>query len=308
MKKHSIMVVEDELIVAESLKLSLIGLGYDVPETIGSSDEAVERAEELQPDLILMDIRLEGSRIDGIEAARRIRSRCEIPVIFVTAFADVQTLDRAKTTQPFGYILKPFNEKELWSAIEIALYKHRAEQEIKKRDSILFAISFAVEWFIKNQKSGKDKGTEQGRLEAGIREILEHIGLAVNANSVAIFRMQQDKEGNTGAKIQYIWVAPGSRQSGSAIQEPDHITFTTALWRSLLATGNTIAGDISKFPSNERKFFADRGISSIAILPLFRNEQLWGFVGFSNPESREWSEGEIEALLIAGNIIGSLLE
>ncbi len=308
MTKHSILVVEDEVIVAESLRLSLCGMGYDVPETVGSSEEAIRRAEELHPDLILMDIILEGSTIDGVETARRIRSRFEVPVIFVTAFADEQTLERVKKTQPFGYIIKPFNEKELWSTIEIALSRHKAEQEIKKRDSILFAIGFAVEWFLKHQKNGQLKETsEQGRLEAGIREILEHIGLAVNANSVAIFRLFQETDGTEGAKIQYIWVAPGSDRNGSNM-EADKITFSTSLWRSLLATGNTIAGDVEYFPRSERKFFADRGISSIAILPLFRSDKLWGFVGFSNPDSREWSEGEIEALLIAGNIIGSLLE
>jgi len=191
-----------------------------------------------------MDIILEGSKIDGVETARRIHSRCEVPIIFVTAFADEQTLERVKKTQPFGYIIKPFNEKELWSTIEIALYRHKAEQEIKKRDSILFAISFAVEWFLKNKKTGNAKETsEQGRLEAGIREILEHIDLAVNANSVAIFKMFQDTEGVKGAKIQYSWIAPGSVRKDSRT-EPDQITLSTSLWRSLLSMGNTIAGDV----------------------------------------------------------------
>ena len=118
MKKSSILVVEDEMIVAEDLKHRLTAMGYDVPEPACSSEEAICRTDAWTPDLILMDIVLEGSGMDGIETARAILAKAEVPIIFVTAFADDVTLDRAKTADPFAYILKPFNERE-------SVFRHR---------------------------------------------------------------------------------------------------------------------------------------------------------------------------------------
>ncbi|MFA6225819.1 MAG: response regulator [Methanoregula sp.] len=310
MKKNLIMVVEDEVIVAEDLRLRLSAMGYDVPETIGSSEEALSRVEELSPDLILMDIVLEGSAMDGIETARAILSRIEVPIIFVTAFADDVTLDRAKTANPFAYILKPFNERELYSAIELALFKHRNEQEMKKRDAILFAISFSVEWYLRYQKECRNAIENPTDVkEAGILEILEHIRIAANATSVGIFRLNPETEGNGKASIQYMCVEPGSHHTGfSPGNGSVALNFSTSLWKFLLSSGQAITGDINKLPENERQFFEEQGILSVAILPIFKNGSLWGFVGYADKASREWSEGEIEGLLTAGNIIGAVLD
>ena len=310
MKKYTIMVVEDEMIVAEDLRLRLSSMGYNVPETIGSSEEALSRVEELSPDLILMDIVLEGSAMDGIETARAILSRIEVPIIFVTAFADDATFDRARTADPFAYILKPFNERELRSAIELALFKHRNEMEIKKRDAILFAISFSVEWYLRYQKESRN-ATENplSVKESGILEILEHIRIAANATSVGIFRLNPETENNGDASIQYMCVEPGSHHTGFTPGNGSApLTFSTSLWKFLLTSGQAIAGDINKLPENERRFFEEQGILSVAVLPIFKNGSLWGFVSYADKASREWSEGEIEGLLIAGNIIGAVLE
>ena len=123
------MVVEDEAIVAADIQLRLEKLGYHVLGCYSRGDEAVHWAMESRPDLILMDIKLEGD-MDGIEAAERIRQTQHIPIIFVTAFADNETLERAKITEPFGYILKPFDERNLHTTIEISLYKHRTQQRL----------------------------------------------------------------------------------------------------------------------------------------------------------------------------------
>jgi len=125
-----ILVVEDEAVVAEDVRIKLKGLQYDVAAVTGSGEEAVKLAETERPDLVLMDIRLEGP-IDGPEAAQRIRDRLGIPVVYVTAYADDRTLARAKITEPYGYILKPFRTKDLHSTIETALYKHRMERELE---------------------------------------------------------------------------------------------------------------------------------------------------------------------------------
>jgi PAS domain S-box-containing protein len=125
-----ILVVEDEHIVAMDLMNRLRNLGYEVPDSASSGAEAIEKADRVRPDLVLMDIFLNGE-MDGIQAAGQIRSRHNIPIIYLTAYADSNTLQRAKITEPFGYILKPFEERELLTTIEMALYKYRIEQRLK---------------------------------------------------------------------------------------------------------------------------------------------------------------------------------
>lgn len=127
----TIMIVEDEVIIGMDIKTSLKKLGYNVPAVIASGEKAIERAEKIQPDLILMDIMLSGS-IDGVKAAAEIRSRFRIPIVFLTAHTDIATLERAKQAEPFGYIVKPFEERDLYTTVEIALARWRAETEIYK--------------------------------------------------------------------------------------------------------------------------------------------------------------------------------
>jgi CheY-like chemotaxis protein len=120
-----ILVVEDEHIVARDIKTMLEGLAYTA-ETAGSGEEALKKAADLRPDLILMDIVLKGD-MDGIDAAALVRDRLQIPVIYLTAHADERTVQRAKLTAPYGYILKPFEERELYITIELALFRHGNE-------------------------------------------------------------------------------------------------------------------------------------------------------------------------------------
>ncbi|MFA5221040.1 MAG: response regulator [Methanoregula sp.] len=309
-KEPLILIVEDELIVAENLRVVLTGMGYNVPEPAGSSGEALARVYEIHPDLILMDIVLEGSPMDGIETAKKMRQYGDVPVIFVTAYSDENTLIRVKGTEPYAYILKPFNERELSAAIELALQRYRLDREIKKRDNLLFAISFAIEWFLRRYRAIPfDDPRYEKNLETGIMEILEHIGFAVQAAGVCIFRLNPGSGGNYGATVQYLWVDPGTSGCGRiSISGMESITFTTSLWRSLLGSGNTIAGDVKKFPDGERRFFEKCGINSIAVFPLFKKDTLWGFVGFYDTGHRDWSDSEMEGLQIAGNLLGAVLE
>lgn len=129
--KGSILVVEDEKIVAKDIATVLKKFGYTVPAIASSGEEAMRRLEESPVDLVLMDIVLKGD-IDGIEAAKRITERFHIPVVHLTAYADDDTLARVKETQPCGYIIKPFKERELYTTIEIALHNHRQNIENRK--------------------------------------------------------------------------------------------------------------------------------------------------------------------------------
>ena len=130
MAETKIMIVEDEWITADDIKMSLQSLGYTVASVVSSGEEAIQKAEKDRPDLVLMDIVLQGE-MDGIEAANQIHSCYDIPIIYLTAYADEKVLERAKITEPFGYIVKPFINEDLKIAIEIALYKHKAEKERK---------------------------------------------------------------------------------------------------------------------------------------------------------------------------------
>ncbi|MBI5885990.1 MAG: response regulator [Deltaproteobacteria bacterium] len=132
MSKTRVLVVEDDQLVAIDICTRLEALGfYDVAGRATTGNEAIEIAAQLKPDLILMDIVLKG-KMDGIEAAGTIRSRYDIPVVYLTAYTDEEFLKRAKITVPFGYILKPFNARELHTTIEMALYRHRADAEREK--------------------------------------------------------------------------------------------------------------------------------------------------------------------------------
>src|SRR4051812_37196128 len=128
-----ILVVEDEGIVAMEIQNRLNSMGYAVVAVVPAGEAAIKKAGELQPDLVLMDIRLKG-KLDGISAAEQIRAQFDIPVIFLTAYADEHTLQRAKVTEPYGYVLKPFEERELHIAMEVALYKHRVEHRLKENE------------------------------------------------------------------------------------------------------------------------------------------------------------------------------
>lgn len=126
-RKTQILVVEDERIIALNLKERLESLGFAVPAMAASGEKAIEQATQLRPDLVLMDIRLQGN-LDGISAAQHIWDTLQIPVIYLTGNSDENTMERAKVTAPFGYILKPVKERELSVAIDIALKRYEREQ------------------------------------------------------------------------------------------------------------------------------------------------------------------------------------
>jgi len=137
MARARILVVEDDSIIVMELEDRLYSLGYVVCANTAYGEEAIEKAAELGPDLVLMDIQLKGA-MDGIQAATEIRERYDIPVVYLTAYADSNTLQRAQATEPYSYIIKPFEERELQIAIEMALYKHRMEKERSRLQDQLF--------------------------------------------------------------------------------------------------------------------------------------------------------------------------
>ncbi len=132
----SILIVEDEAIVAQDLKETVMRLGYRVLDIASEGAEAIAKTEALKPSLVVMDVSLRGE-IDGIQTARLIQEKAYVPVIFLTGHSDPETLQRAVLTGPLGYILKPFQEVELRCAIEVAVHKHRAELALREREEAL---------------------------------------------------------------------------------------------------------------------------------------------------------------------------
>ncbi|MBN3959351.1 ATP-binding protein [Nostoc sp. NMS8] len=155
MGQARILVVEDEVIVARTIASQLSQLGYIVTGTASSGKVAIAKASETQPELVLMDIILKGE-MDGIATAIQIREQLDVPVIYLTAYGDEHTLERAKITQPFGYIVKPFTTKDLRIAIEIGLLKHQLERELRaNRDQLATLLNSMSDAVIAANEQGK---------------------------------------------------------------------------------------------------------------------------------------------------------
>ena len=138
-QKANIYIVEDESIVAKDIQNSLQKLGYNILGISNNGSDAIKNIVDLEPDIVLMDIMIKGN-MTGIEVADIIKKEYNMPVIFLTAYGDEATLAKAKITEPYGYILKPFKEIDLRSSIEIALYKHKQDSFIQKERDYLYNL------------------------------------------------------------------------------------------------------------------------------------------------------------------------
>jgi len=167
MATAKILIVEDEIIIARELEARLLGLGYEIAGIASSGREAIALADSTQPDLVLMDIVLQGD-MDGIEAATEMGHRWSLPVIYLTAYTDKTVLQRASITDPYGYIVKPFSEAALQASIEIALHKHAAERAFRtseKRERERIAELSAI------NKELSQEVVERRRAEEEVRQI-----------------------------------------------------------------------------------------------------------------------------------------
>ncbi|MFA4861570.1 response regulator [Methanoregula sp.] len=306
MEKPAIFIVEDEAIVANDIKETLKSLGYEVPGIAKSGEIALEKVKELRPDLVLMDIHL-ATQMDGVETAGKIHALYDIPVIYLTAYADKALLDRAKVTEPYGYVIKPYDERELHSVVEMALYKHRIEREVKKRDTILFAVSSAVEWLLRISRG--DCVVPREFNASDIRDILEPIGLALDAGAIGIFRINPEPAGPETVSLIYEW---GCENYRSCLYKPELKQFTLSAmglshWNQILMKGEVIQVARSTMTEEEKPLFVLLGAASGVVLPIFIRDNLWGFIGFFEIAERSRSPDEIEALRITANLLGAAL-
>jgi len=206
MSKTRILVVEDESIVAKDIQKSLEKLGYEVPATASSAASAYEKLEQINPDLVFLDIKLKGEE-DGIHIAEHIKEKYNIPVIFLTSYVDQETLDRAKVTEPYGYIVKPFNESDLKTTVEMALFKFSRDREVRESQQRLANALARVEESIivvdtegrityLNEKAenmlGYSSATAQGMDAFGLFVIEEEGGVAMKKDDL-MARMRKDE-------------------------------------------------------------------------------------------------------------------
>lgn len=154
MAKTKILIVEDERIIAEDINNSLESLGYVITSIVSTGEEAIKKVEEETPDLVLMDIVLKGE-INGINTAQDIFFRLGIPVVYLTAYTDKTTVKRAKITEPFGYIVKPYTNRELYSTIEIALYKNQVQRRLEHLNNVLRAMRKINQMIVKEKNRDK---------------------------------------------------------------------------------------------------------------------------------------------------------
>jgi len=202
MTSPSIFIVEDELIVAEDIKQTLKSLGYTVAGHAKSGELALDKIKEKKPDLVLMDIHLAG-KMDGIETAGKIHSLYDVPIIYLTAHADTSLLERAKITEPHGYILKPYDERELHSVIEMALHKHATEQALHQSEEtkrvlvnatedILFLVDTHGTLLVVNDALAGLTGKTTGELEGS--SAYDLVAKKILTPKMACWHLNPDKE------------------------------------------------------------------------------------------------------------------
>ena len=186
---RGILIVEDEPIVALDEKKQVEGFGYKVPDIVTTGKDAIASIEKVHPDLVLMDINLEGD-MDGIEAAAIIRERFDIPVLFITAHSEVDTLQRAKITTPYAYLIKPYREKDLKVAIEMAFYKSNVERQLRKyRDHLEELVKERTSKLKKANENLQKEIAERKEAEKNLRQSRESYRNLFENNPVGIYRI-----------------------------------------------------------------------------------------------------------------------
>ena len=191
MNNEKILIVEDERIIAIDLQRRLENFGYRVTGVAATGPQAIDSVENDPPDIILMDIMLSGD-MDGIDTAEIVKERFEIPVMFLTAYSDEKTLQRAKHVEPLGYILKPFKEKELYTSIDIALYKYGVDRQLKWQERWYSAMFSSIEDGIIAE--GNNGAVDGKLLEIGAAE-LEGFFIAVVGDDDVVSGLDEREDG-----------------------------------------------------------------------------------------------------------------
>jgi two-component sensor histidine kinase/CheY-like chemotaxis protein len=293
-----ILIIDDEKCVTDVLKATLGYFGYDA-DTMNSGKEALTRIGESRPDLVLMDIQLNEGERDGISIAGEIRNTFRIPVVYITGFLEDCSLERAKETEPFGYLMKPFDKNELRAAVEIALHRAALESERRRADDIIKrklelekTVSLTSSRFIGSFK-----------FEEAIRESLRDMGMLRKAYHA--YLIQLDEHQSPKAPM-YEWYEEGVPHGSNGL--PREI-FPS--WVKKLRQGEIIhIRTSSRMPEGtEKESLKEHGILSLLVLPVQSGSSLVGFIGIeSRVKKIEWNEDDVSIFKVASEVIGRALE
>ena len=279
-----IMVVEDAGLVARDICNSLESLGYSVLAVVDRGEDAIEKAGQINPNLVLMDIILKG-KMDGVEAADRIRSRYHIPVVYLTAMSDEQTLRRAKLTEPLGYLIKPIDTRALYATIEIALYRHEIESTLQNKNEELSAL-YEVARILAQPVSFVEKS----------RSVLNTLVRVAQAD-MAVMRVMDETD--RGLELT---VSAGSAGWEFPKTVPvDHSLSGEAFRRGKLMVTN----DYATF-HNADPVVAKQGAKSIVSLPLKANGQTLGVMNILSKTKDHFTPRLVSLLTAIGEGLGDL--
>jgi PAS domain S-box-containing protein len=283
MTGSNILIVEDEAVVSMHIASWLEAMGYGVAGRAATAEKALLLAEEKRPDLVLMDIRIKGA-IDGIETARQMRERFRVPVVFLTAFADDAMLERAKLVQPFGYLLKPFEDRELKTVIEMALYKHQSEEEISGLYRLYAVLSQVNKMIVRT-------GSREELFEAVCRTAVEYGKLKIAwigwLDSATRAVQPVAHWGDDHGWLSRMRVSAGDGPEG---QGPSGM----AIRGGKTSVCNDLVNDSRMLPWREAA--ADLGIRGVAAVPIRFRGEVCGALAVYVAEPHFFREKEIDLL------------
>ncbi|MFZ4590063.1 MAG: ATP-binding protein [Ignavibacteria bacterium] len=293
-----ILIVEDELLIAEDIAFRLKSLGYKITDMVISGEEALRVIKKEQPDLILMDIMLKGN-LDGIQTHELINKEYKIPLVYLTSYSDEKTFSRAKLTQPFGYIIKPFEERELHTVIEVALYKHSMEMRLErqlKNEELISRISTQL------------LATKTEDLDSAIIDSLRMFGEYAGVDKSFILIVDYENKTYDSA---YEWCFD---KKHSVTGRMKNVPIDNIKWSlEKLSDNKTLTiNSLSDFPpeaANERELVESFGIKSYTAVGLNYDNKISGILGFDSVVSKkEWGERELYSVKLFSEIIANTLE
>jgi PAS domain S-box-containing protein len=298
MPDYRILLVEDESIVALDVRDRLERMGYTIVGVAAYGEDAISKAAEMQPDLVLMDVQLRGE-MDGIEAARYIRESSGIPVIYMTAYADEETLQRAKVTGPSGYIVKPFEERELHATIEMALYKHSMETKLRDYAHSLERANRQLALVNRLIAASADGMDERAVVEVACQELAQILGVPYVVAGVL------DRDGTTARVVGGFEREGKLAAVGRTVQIGD-----TSLMQEVLAQGQPVVIDDPESDSRLASLKSGMGwqqAHTLLLLPLVTGHHITGGMALATTGARRFSDQDVElAWTVAKQLTGAL--
>ncbi len=300
-----IMIVEDDRSVADVISNCLDSLGYEVTAVVEAGREAILKIRELPPDLLMMDIVLARDGEDGIEIAERIKKEFQIPIVFLTGYADEDYIERAKRTEPMGYIIKPFKSNELKAVVELALFRAQTErersfmyQQISRRLELEKVISSISQQFV-----------GMISIDEGIRKSMALLGKLRKAEYAYLCLFNEDGH---SCECIYDWE---NRHDEQVTQDKcrKREFFLISPWIAKLKKGQIIhIKSVSNVSEEERevgKLLLDKGLHSFLIIPVQAMSKVVGFIGFESKErATDWTDDDVMLFRVASEIIVQVYE